>query len=76
MTNPTPIKVEIGPTPKMTHFDFKMFLIFTVLIVDFIFLILLSTFIDSFPYAPSPLPTGRQASLLPQGRGWGEGIFL
>jgi hypothetical protein len=44
----TPIKVKIGPTPKITHFDFNIFLI---LIADLISLIVLNNFIGSILYA-------------------------
>jgi hypothetical protein len=46
ITSATPIKVRPGPTPKITHFDFNIFLIFTE---DFSRLIMLNNFIDSFP---------------------------
>jgi hypothetical protein len=49
ITNATPIKVRMGPIPKMTHFDFNMFLMFLIFIVDINHLIMLNIFIDSFP---------------------------
>jgi hypothetical protein len=58
ITNPTPIKVRRGPTPKITHFDFNNILRFLIFIVDIKNLIMLNIFIDPFLYvSPSPFPS-------------------
>jgi hypothetical protein len=34
ITNTTPIKVRMGPTPKITHFDFNKILRFLTVMID------------------------------------------
>jgi hypothetical protein len=56
--NATPIKVKIGPTPKITHFDFNRILMFLMVIIDISHLIMVNPFIDPFLYvSPSPFPS-------------------
>jgi hypothetical protein len=48
ITNTTPIKVRMGPTPKITHFDFRRVLILLMLIIEIDHFIRPKAFIGSF----------------------------